>query len=168
MHYMRMYRYGRLDKKKRKYRFVSDNGYYCIHEPEHPLVSKNGYVYEHRYVYYNEVSKDTGDCRMCGKELTWVSACIDHINENKKDNRPENLRPLCMQCNAQRSRKEEWIRNKRVMTLTIDGETHSVAQWVKKSGVDISPSTVIRRKKVMGYSDFDALYSPKITHNGKS
>lgn len=43
--------------------------------------------------------RDNFKCVMCGADKTVSRIEIDHINENKNDNRLENLQTLCEDCN---------------------------------------------------------------------
>lgn len=58
-------------------------GYIQRLRPDHPNVNKKGYVMEHRLVY-----EEYYKCCL----LPWAE--IHHINENKKDNRIQNLMTL--------------------------------------------------------------------------
>ncbi len=50
---------------------------------------------------------DNEGCMFHGKELLWngkaLKPILDHINGNRNDNRPENLRYLCPNCDSQLS-----------------------------------------------------------------
>ena len=58
-----------------------NNGYITVYCPEHPFAKPNGYVYEHRLIMEKHL----------GRYLT-SSEVVHHINEDKKDNRLENLK----------------------------------------------------------------------------
>lgn len=59
------------------------SGYYYIYNPKHPNSIKRGYVAEHRLVAE----------KMIGRYLK-ENEVVHHINENKLDNRPENLKVM--------------------------------------------------------------------------
>jgi hypothetical protein len=58
-------------------------GYWYIWKPEHHFADKKGYVLEHRLVYEQYYK-----CSL----LPWIE--IHHINEQRDDNRIENLMPV--------------------------------------------------------------------------
>lgn len=62
---------------------VEINGYLYIYKPEHPNAMKRGYVAEHRLVLESKI----------GRYLK-RDEVVHHINENKQDNRPENLQVM--------------------------------------------------------------------------
>lgn len=165
-HYMRLRRNGTFDKvQKRNKTYKHSGGYIKQYSPDHPLSDCQGYVYQHRMVYFDQVSEEIASCSLCERRITWATVHIDHIDKNKENNTPLNLRPLCLKCNTQRDRPKEMLRRK-IKTLTINGREESIHDWIAISGQDIAYTTIYRRLK-SGMSDYDALYSPKITHNGK-
>lgn len=72
---------SRLKKRNIKgvSRLTNADGYIQIYEPTHPLAFKNGYVLEHRKVWFES-----------GRELP-KGYLLHHKNHDRKDNRLENL-----------------------------------------------------------------------------
>lgn len=62
---------------------INDKGYVLVWEPEHPNKSQGGWQFEHRLVVE----------KLIGRLLT-TEEQVDHINQNKMDNRAENLQVL--------------------------------------------------------------------------
>lgn len=177
MHYFRRMRNGdfvlKRDKKlaelgyTRKYRYTMPGirPYQHIYEPTCPLAGKSGYVSEHRFIVYQDFGETLPPCELCGKELTWETCHIDHIDNDPTNNRRENLRPLCRVCNTTRD-YPEYCTFDRCTAITINGRTMTATEWGREPGVSVCGATINRRKK-MGYSDYDSVYAEKITHNGK-
>lgn len=168
MHYFRMMRTGRYEKKGRSFRTHNAKGYQMLYLPEHSLAMKNGYAYEHRVVMHQLHGDNPMSCERCGKSVNWVTVHVDHINENISDNSPENLRFLCNGCNVMRtrSRQVEHQRNGRV-AITCNGLTLTATEWSRMPGVAVSHSTITRRIK-SGASPYDAIYGEKVTHKSTS
>jgi len=86
---------------------VRTSGYRMLTQQEgHPLASKSGCVYEHRKVLYERIGPGPHPCHWCSRLLEWggVKGIIsDHLNDDKLDNRSENLVPACNRCNVRRS-----------------------------------------------------------------
>lgn len=169
MHYFRRMRTGTFDlqERGRAERTHNSAGYQMITIPGHPLEMANGYTYEHRAVVYERYGDNLPACELCGHELTWSTAHIDHIDEIVTNNKQSNLRPLCHTCNTRRGRNKtpEYMRKGR-MAISFNGETKTPNEWAKDQRVSVSGSSIKRRKR-QGMSDYDSLFSPKMTHNGK-
>lgn len=72
---------SQMGKRRGNYKpFVVISGYKYIYAPNHPNCTKSGYVAEHRIVLENKIGRFLNNYEVA-----------HHINENKFDNRPENL-----------------------------------------------------------------------------
>lgn len=168
-HYFRFMRNGYYEKKKfieypdrgKKYRYSNPAGYQLIYEPDHPLAQTGGYVYEHRFVYFNQVNTIVSKCKECGNPITWDSCHIDHIDEDVSNNHRLNLRALCRGCNVFRGHSTTSMGK---YFLTIDDRTMTAAAWARQDDVQVAGATILHRKR-RGMSDYDAIYSKRLTHH---
>jgi len=165
MHYFRFMRGGSYELKKRKEKFFDDRGYVLMCLPNHKLSSKNGLIREHTVVAYAKYGDTLPDCELCGKRLLWGgrSTHIDHIDNDKSNNAPENLRPLCNGCNSSRPYREGGKLREGALYISFNGRVMSVKMWAKEPGVMVSSGT-IRNRKNSGMSDYDCLFKEKATH----
>lgn len=167
-HYFRFMRNGHYGLKEtraeivrhREYRTQNPAGYYLIYEPQHPLSQKQGNVYEHRAVYYAEISETVESCDLCGDKVTWDTCHIDHIDESVTNNKKKNLRCLCRSCNVFRGHTAFSMGK---YFLTINGISKTANAWARADGVEVSITTILRRKR-NGMSDYDAVYGKRLTH----
>lgn len=168
MHYFRRMRNGTFELvRSRKYRVVNPAGYHSIYEPSHDLSQSTGYVFEHRKVLFDAFGHSLERCEICGKPWSWDAifySHVDHINEDKSDNRLCNLRPLCNGCNTKRGAPDLYTFHGRI-AVTIGEETMTPEEWSRVEGVLVSGKT-IRDRIANGMSHYDAVYAPKKTHNG--
>ena len=100
--YGRLRRTGSTAKRSPRYRYATRAGYVKLLIPGHPLADSDGLVMEHRKVMYDMLGPGPQTCFWCGVTLEWPKAVVDHLNEDKQDNRPENLVVACNNCNRAR------------------------------------------------------------------
>lgn len=101
-HYMRLHRHG-YDKQPESGRACySSGGYVVEYYPQHAIANKNGTIYQHRRVYYDVHGDGPFACHWCGCVVTWKTLHVDHFNNNKTDNAPNNLLAACEPCNHMR------------------------------------------------------------------
>ncbi len=98
--YCRLRRTGTITERVRKYGGLSAHGY-RLRFGRHPLARKN-MVYEHRAVLFDAIGIGPHPCHWCRATLSWDEICVDHLNEDKLDNRILNLVVSCNNCNRAR------------------------------------------------------------------
>ena len=110
-------RTGGFSRKPHKGRTIRPNGYTTVVQLGHWLSDRHGRVYEHRLVLYNKCNGKDPCCFWCGSALRWKvsrlsadAVVVDHLNEAKGDNRPDNLVPACIACNRARGAMLPFLR----------------------------------------------------------
>lgn len=169
MHYFRFRRNGTAVKTPigRALRYVTPNGYITLYKPDHPLSNKTKCVFEHRFVMWPIVGPDCRPCELCGKPQTWATCHVDHIDDNRQNNSPTNLRILCRGCNVKRGfRPESHEFRSKVGLIEFEGRRDTATAWARDSRVSVSGKTILLRKAA-GMTDSEALFSDKVTHNGR-
>ncbi len=167
-HYFRVWRNGTTETSptSRKQRIVTPNGYVRIYAPEHALADKGGYVFEHRHVMWSVVGAACRDCELCGRVEQWSTCHVDHIDDDRLNNARANLRILCRGCNVKRGfTLEGQAARGKTGLIEFEGRRDTATGWARDPRVKVSGGT-IHRRKAAGMTDFDALFAPKVTHNG--
>lgn len=158
-HYFRKMRYGTYElTSKRKYRVQNPAGYQKLYEPSHQLSNSDGYVYEHRFVYFNS-DYSVDKCELCSKDINWNTLHIDHKDEDVTNNKLENLRPLCRGCNVFRGHNNTSMGK---TFIEYDGERLTPSQWARKKEVKVTPST-IKNRWDKGLSPYECIYGERKT-----
>ena len=170
MHYFRKMRTGHFGTSlcaPGERRMNHSGGYIMLRLPGHPLAQKHGNVFEHRKVMYDIHGENLPPCELCGAESRWSSRTthIDHIDRDKSNNDPSNLRVLCNPCNVGRDRKppSQW---RGAMAIELNGVVKTPAEWARESDVGFCGASIARRIR-LGMGPSDAIYGEKKTHNGK-
>jgi hypothetical protein len=146
--------------RTRKYRIQNPAGYQKLYEPEHRLSNSDGYIYEHRFVYFNEISRNVEKCKLCGDKITWGDCHIDHIDNDVSNNKKDNLRALCRPCNTFRGYDENSVGR----IIECDGRRLTASAWARQEGVEVAYNTIILRLQ-KGMSPKDAIYGKRKTHH---
>lgn len=162
MHYFRYMRNGIYETlpTTRKQEVITPNGYRVLYIPDHPLCRSDGYVFEHRVVAYERYGETLPDCGFCGKSCDWrpYFTHIDHIDCDKLNNQPGNLRVLCNACNTGRGKGPRHEVGGRY-SITLEGVTMTPTEWARQAGVAVHAVTILNRVKE-GWSVRAALYTP--------
>lgn len=83
-------------------------------QPDHPLAPPSGALPEARAALYDRLGPGPHPCHWCGKTVDWYigkngngakTLVADHVNDDKLDDRPENVVASCGTCNSSRSRR---------------------------------------------------------------
>jgi hypothetical protein len=72
-----------------------------------PTTANRVRVYAHRLILWQTLGPGQHPCHWCGRPLDWEPGfggiTTDHLNDDPRDNRPENLVVSCHGCNSGRS-----------------------------------------------------------------
>ncbi len=85
-----------------KQQYTTASGYVVKTNSNHPMATKDFRLYAHREVAHDKHAGVCPPCYWCGANLTWSDAVIDHLDEDKKNNVPDNLVVACNTCNRAR------------------------------------------------------------------
>ena len=81
--------------------------------PDHPLAYSGGYVITSRKILYDKIGPGPHSCHWCKRSIDWIvmikgktrmGIVGDHLDNNWRNNSPENLVPACQRCNGTRWR----------------------------------------------------------------
>jgi predicted transcriptional regulator len=114
-------------------RTKTGSGYWRQYRPDHPAANRNGYVYEHRLVMEEKIGRLLKDGEL-----------VDHIDRNRSNNAPENLR---LQASRSAHVKDHFSARDQLMALIAkirglmrygyDGEPRDGGAYVSAFELDI-------------------------------
>lgn len=69
----------------------------------------------HRRVLYEAIGPGEHDCHWCRAPVAWLAEgdaalIVDHLDDDKLNNAPDNLVPSCNACNVTRGLFQAWVR----------------------------------------------------------
>lgn len=136
-HYYRQRRNGTTDLKVlgNEGDLEHSHGYVLRRANGHPMALGGSRAYLHRMVYYDAHGDGPFACHWCSKLVTWDDLHIDHVNEDKKDNRLDNLVASCCRCNTGRSMDKKKAKLARKNGIEFMGEVHTLNAWAGKLGI---------------------------------
>lgn len=140
MHYYRLRRTGALELTIRipASRLKTSAGYIMVWAPGHQLETRCGHgrVFEHRIVYHQHHGNGPFSCHWCGKRVVWSTMHVDHLDDDPKNNKIDNLVASCPRCNQKRGiPKMRATQNAQGRLLTANGETKSISAWSRDTGL---------------------------------
>lgn len=112
MHYMRQRRRGSLEPSHQRTGWrATPNGYICITDPDHPVSTPSGHLFQHRAVLWDKIGVGPHPCHWCGVSVNWLpgsgtkagALVVDHLDDDPANNDPSNLAPSCHGCNCTRA-----------------------------------------------------------------
>ena len=165
-HYMRVRRHGTTEKlsTRKDGKLEHTGGYLLVYAPDHPLACGSPRVYEHRKVYYDKHGAGPFRCHWCAKTVGWDTLHIDHLDDCKTNNEPDNLVPSCPVCNQKRGvdKMRRTMRENSDRRYTAHGKTMCLNEWADYLG--ISRNSIEYRLKA-GW-DISKVFSPRIGNSG--
>jgi hypothetical protein len=102
-----------------RYRYIHTSGYITVKRDGHPLARQDGILFEHRAIAYDKHGGVCPPCFWCNKQLEWASAVVDHLNEVKHDNSPDNLAVACNNCNRARGAMLPFVQSLRPEAVSV-------------------------------------------------
>ena len=161
MHYFRFMRNGSYDllPTSRIYRRQNPAGYQMLFEPNHKLSHSNGYVYEHRMVYHDQIDDNPKNCSICGKGIDWQSLHIDHIDDDVTNNCSSNLRATCRACNTMQGHNEASFGSNIVTLMGFSLPAHT---WARHPKCTVSGTTILKRIR-SGLPVFESVFNKSKT-----
>lgn len=117
--------------------------YRYIQSPDHPLATGKGSVAEHRLVLYEKIGPGPHPCHWCQAPVDWLpgertaagALTADHVDNDSRNNAPENLVPSCHRCNSIRQLEDLVSDDELWITMTGNrGRHRAVERFCEQCG----------------------------------
>lgn len=136
-HYMRVRRNGTTATQYESADAYHDHsgGYLLVKAKGHPRSLGGSRAYAHRVVFTDTYGEGPFKCNWCPNTVTWGNMHVDHLDDNKHNNHPDNLVAACPVCNMKRGRgkiKATW-RGK--TGLEFNGLRLTPNEWAARLGI---------------------------------
>lgn len=176
-HYQRLWRCGSPLGNQVKGRKWIAEGYELQFLPGHPISQPSGQIATHRLILYAKIGPGEHNCAGCGDLVSWEKGTlkVNHVDENKLNNDPENLEPVCFECNClhsailrQRRRRYKFGYYGKSSRLSDKCFDLFLVQWTRKDSIFRLNETTVREQimSVIGTAlGFLAVAEPKTAQN---
>lgn len=166
-HYMRVRRHGSTERRSKVKAGALEHsgGYLLDYAPCHPLSRGKARVYQHRAVFYAQHGDGPFECHWCNKVVGWSDMHVDHLNDDKQDNRIENLVASCPICNQKRGQQKMIASHRRRSGIEFGGMKLTPNEWARRLG--ISRASLLWRLS-NGWDLARALSEPRGVHGPAS
>lgn len=136
-HYMRMRRNGTTESQYARMPETCDHsgGYLLVKAKGHPRSLGGARAYAHRVAFTEANGEGPFTCYWCQKPVTWADMHVDHLNDDKHDNRPVNLVASCGVCNQQRGAHKVIATHRAKTGITFAGRTLTMNEWAREVGI---------------------------------
>lgn len=136
-HYMRMRRNGSTDSRYERMPETAghSHGYVRVKAKGHPRSLGASRAYAHRVAFTEANGEGPFSCYWCQKAVTWADMHVDHLNDDKQDNRPVNLVAACGVCNQQRGHHKVMAKHRAKTGISFAGRTLTIQEWADDIGI---------------------------------
>lgn len=160
MHHGRMRRLGSLDLPAKSDTYPHSHGYVVRITKGHPLSTPGqiNRIYDHRVAFYAKAGDGPFDCHHCGIQVGWDNMHVDHLNDVRDDNRPDNLVASCAKCNQKRGQHKMRAASRERFGIEFNGTKLLPSEWAARLGT--APGS-INKRIAAGWSIERAVSEPR-------
>lgn len=136
-HYMRVRRRGTVASafESSPEKTKQSAGYVLVKAKGHPRSLGLQRAYEHRVVFTDVFGEGPFKCNWCSKKVTWSDMHVDHLDDDKENNHPDNLVASCQVCNQKRGRGKLRVLWRDKHGIEHDGVRLTPSEWAARLGI---------------------------------